>query len=63
MQLTEEQIGHLPDLVTLALIGFSLLKADKSASEWSHPAIAAFKPLVHDTLTQRRERNLEKYRR
>jgi len=63
MQLNEEQIRHLPDLVTFALIGFALMKADKSQSEWDHPALAAFKPTVIDTLEERRQLNLEKYRR
>ena len=53
-KLTDEQLSHLPDLVVLALAGFALLKNDKSASEWSHPAIAAFKPLVEEELNARK---------
>ncbi len=52
-ELTDEQLSHLPDLVVLALVGFALLKRNSEKSEWSHPAIAAFKPLVEEKLNAR----------
>ena len=59
MHLTEEQQAALPDLVILAMAGFALLKTDKSASEWTHPAIAAFRPDVEETLLRRELARLE----
>ena len=53
--MTAQQRAVLPDLVALAMVGFSLLKADKSASEWSHPAIAAFRADVEPVLDARRD--------
>ncbi len=52
--MTEEQRRLLPDLVALAMVGFALLKSDKGASEWSHPAIAAFREDVEPVLEKRR---------
>ena len=53
-ELTDEQLSHLPDLIVFALAGFALLKRDPGRSEWSHPAIAAFKPLVEEKLNARK---------
>ena len=55
MRLSKLQRKALPDLVTLAMVGFAILKADKSASEWSHPAIALFKDEVEPALEKRKK--------
>ncbi|MCE6957895.1 hypothetical protein LAZ40_02330 [Cereibacter sphaeroides] len=59
VQLTREQELHLPDLVALAQVGMSLLKAEGVPSARAHPAIAAFWPLVGETLEERRQKRLE----
>lgn len=57
--MTEDQKAHLPDLVSLAMVGFALLKSDGSASEWTHPAIAAFRSDVEPILNARRAAAME----
>jgi len=57
--MTKEQRAALPDLVSLAMVGFALLKADKGASEWSHPAIAAFRADVEPILDARRAKAMD----
>lgn len=56
---TPDQRKHLPDLVSLAMVGFALLKSDRRGSEWSHPAIAAFRVDVEQTLNERRAAALQ----
>lgn len=59
MKLSRKQVDLLPDLVALALVGFSLVKADKGASEWSHPALAAFKDAVELEFARRELKRLQ----
>lgn len=49
----------LPDLVSLAMVGYALLKADPSMPERAHPAVAAFWPLVAEELEERRRKRVE----
>jgi len=56
--LTEEQTGYLADLVSLAMIGFSLVK-QHGAVPMDNPALASFLPLVQDDLNARRDAQLQ----
>lgn len=55
-KLTPAQMKALPDLVALAMIGFSLIKSSPYVAETDHPAIKAFYPSVSAVLKTRSDR-------
>ena len=55
-KLTPAQVEALPDLVLLAMIGFSLIKASPSVKDTDHPAIKTFYPSVSAVLKARNDR-------
>jgi len=59
LALSTDQAGHLADLVSLAMIGFALVKQHGAVPE-DNPALASFMPLVRDELDQRKVAQLEK---
>jgi hypothetical protein len=59
LTLSSDQSDHLADLVSLAMIGFALVKQHGAVPE-DNPALASFMPLVQDELDQRKVAQLEK---
>ena len=59
LALSIDQSDHLADLVSLAMIGFALVKQHGAVPE-DNPALASFMPLVQDELDQRKVAQLEK---
>ena len=57
--LTQDQGSHLADLVSLAMVGFALIKKEGVEAK-DHPAIQSFLPLVEADLAARRKDQMER---